>query len=112
MKAGILLLAAGVAILALVVWLNKPPSPYASLPPKERKEMEEAYAQSQADWNSEFGKGARAVCSHRLGIDIPANTALDLLEKYGVDKSMEWAKCVVDTMYPDPDPWRHPQKSN
>lgn len=98
--------------MALVIWLNKPQSPYALLPPEARKGMEEAYAQSQADWNSEFGKGARAVCSHRLGIDIPANTALDLLEKYGVDKSMEWAKCVVDTMYPDPDPWRHPQKSN
>ena len=94
--------------MALIIWLNQAPPPYADWPPEMRKEQERIDAKVKADWNSDFGKGARSVCNHRLGIDIPAKTALDLVEKYGVDKSVEWMKCVVNTMYPDQDPQRHP----
>ena len=96
--------AAIVGILAFILYQwSRAPSPYAGLPPELRKSMEKAEQEVKSDMNSEFGRGAEAVCRRRVGISEQVRTANDVLKYgYGSEKAIAFAQCVVDTMYPDP----------
>src|SRR5262245_42437730 len=56
----------------------------------------------EADSKGERGQQAIQACSQIHGISIPAQTIGDVARSYGAKKAIEWAECVVDTMYPDP----------
>lgn len=108
MRDGLLIFAAALAIMGAVIWFNRLPSPYADWPPEMRKEQEKIDAMVKANWDGELGQGARALCNARLSTPA-AKTAAQVFDQYGTEKGSDWLKCVVNTMYPDPDPWRHPK---
>ncbi len=102
MKRIVIIAIVGFAAFVLYRW-STAPSPYAVLPPGLRKSMEEAEQRVKSDMNSDFGRGAEAVCRRRVGISEPVRTAMDVVKYgYGSDKAIAFAQCVVDTMYPDP----------
>ena len=103
MKAIIVIVVAGIAVFLLYKWANPPPSPYAGLPSEFRRMIEKSEEQVDKDVNSEFGRGAEAVCRHRLGIKEQVRTGVDVVNLgYGSDKAIAFVQCIADTMYPVP----------
>jgi hypothetical protein len=108
MKVVLFIIACAIAIVVLYNWANPTPSPYAGFPPGFQEEMERIDRQVKEDTAGDLGQGAIALCRARLGIKEPIQNGMDLIRRgYGVDKSMAFTDCVVNTMYPDPDPQRH-----
>jgi hypothetical protein len=56
--------------------------------------------QAQVNYKGEPGQSAREVCNRLRGIRMHVIDALEVARIYGVPKSSDWAKCVVNAMSP------------